>query len=283
MSFAWSSDCAGDFGNPSAPSSVFTLAAGSTASTCTFDVVVSSPSKTGSDGQSKRLNTTGKLTVRVGVSSAASVGGPVIDFASQSLGAVEGGGVITFYVKAHEDNSNASLLSYAWNASGGTLGSPVQAADLSLSQVAWIAPTVMVGSESISVTITDSQGAATSVTFTVLSGCACRGNGPGGPVTVDCGQSACGQDFMMYSCSATGWSPTGASCGSDGGLADSGVCECIGTGPGNVPVTAPCGEEACGSDYLMYACSATGWSGTGVSCGIDGSTSDSIDGGVADS
>jgi hypothetical protein len=44
-------------------------------------------------------------------------------------------------------------------------------------------------------------------------------------------------------------------------------CECQGTGPGNLPVTAACGEIACGSDYMLYACADSGWSWTGQSCG----------------
>jgi hypothetical protein len=94
--------------------------------------------------------------------------------------------------------------------------------------------------------------------------CECNGTGPGGvPVTASCGQSACGSDYMTYSCSASGWSGTGQSCGSS---PDSGVCECHGTGPGGVPVTAACGQSACGSDYMTYSCSATGWSATGTPC-----------------
>ncbi|MBN1605641.1 MAG: hypothetical protein JW940_03370, partial [Polyangiaceae bacterium] len=43
-------------------------------------------------------------------------------------------------------------------------------------------------------------------------------------------------------------------------------CECVGTGPNGVPVTASCGESACGSDYMTYSCSASGWSWTGQPC-----------------
>jgi len=44
-------------------------------------------------------------------------------------------------------------------------------------------------------------------------------------VTVSCGQSACGSDYQMYACSASGWTLTGPPCG---GL-DAGACECNGT------------------------------------------------------
>jgi glucuronoarabinoxylan endo-1,4-beta-xylanase len=95
--------------------------------------------------------------------------------------------------------------------------------------------------------------------------CTCTGTGPGGaPVTVDCEQSACGSDYQTWACSASGWAGTGVSCSGNG---DAGTnCQCQGTGPGGVPVTADCGQSACGSNYYTYACSASGWSWTGTSC-----------------
>jgi hypothetical protein len=41
--------------------------------------------------------------------------------------------------------------------------------------------------------------------------CQCTGTGPDGSVTVGCGESACGSDGIMYACSETGWTPSGAS------------------------------------------------------------------------
>jgi hypothetical protein len=97
------------------------------------------------------------------------------------------------------------------------------------------------------------------------AGCACSGTGPGGvPLAVDCGHSACGSDYVTYSCSASGWSWTGQVCGGNG---DAGAgCVCSGTGPGGVPLTVDCGHSACGSDYVTYSCSASGWSWTGQVC-----------------
>jgi hypothetical protein len=95
--------------------------------------------------------------------------------------------------------------------------------------------------------------------------CQCTGTGPGGvPVTVNCGQSACGSNYITYACSSGGWSDTGLACTGNG---DAGVCQCSGTGPGGVPVTVNCGQSACGSNYISYACSADGWSWTGLACG----------------
>ena len=104
--------------------------------------------------------------------------------------------------------------------------------------------------------------------------CACLGTGPGdAPVSADCGQSACGSDYMSYSCNAAGWSWTGQGCTS--GAADAGACACLGTGPGDVPVSADCGQSACGSDYMTYSCGSAGWLWTGQGC-----TSGAVDAGA---
>jgi hypothetical protein len=95
------------------------------------------------------------------------------------------------------------------------------------------------------------------------AGCQCSGTGPSGPVTVSCGQSACGSDLIVYSCDTAGWTYTGQACSGNG---DAGICQCSGSGPGGFPITVNCGQSACGSDFTTYSCSATGWLGTGQSC-----------------
>lgn len=92
--------------------------------------------------------------------------------------------------------------------------------------------------------------------------CECTGVGSGGPITVECGESACGTDRKMYACSSSGWVGPGEDC----------PCTCAGTGPGGVPVTVSCGESTCGSDNLMYTCSESGWLGPNGACGTDGGT-----------
>jgi hypothetical protein len=104
------------------------------------------------------------------------------------------------------------------------------------------------------------------------SGCQCSGSGPGGvPISVSCGQSACGSDYTTYACGASGWAWTGQSCtaADDAGAgagAEAGSCQCSGTGPGGAPVTVNCGQSACGSNHFTYSCSASGWSGPGSGC-----------------
>ena len=108
-------------------------------------------------------------------------------------------------------------------------------------------------------------GGAATVTTQSPPGCQCNGTGPNGPVTASCGQSACGSNFLTYSCSAAGWALTGQAC-SGNNDASSGPCQCTGTGPGNTPVTVNCGQSACGSNFVTYSCGSDGWSLTGQAC-----------------
>ena len=95
--------------------------------------------------------------------------------------------------------------------------------------------------------------------------CQCSGSGPGNvPITIGCGQSTCGADYMIYSCAASGFTLTSQSCTVPPAPRP---CTCTGKGPSNVAVTVACGEATCGSDYNIYACSASGWAPTGQSCG----------------
>jgi hypothetical protein len=43
--------------------------------------------------------------------------------------------------------------------------------------------------------------------------CECTGTGPGGvSATVTCGETACGDNYKVWSCNAGEWYPTGQSC-----------------------------------------------------------------------
>jgi hypothetical protein len=97
---------------------------------------------------------------------------------------------------------------------------------------------------------------------TLTTSCACTGQGREGPVTVACGQSACGSDSNMHRCSDAGWSLSPEACPP---RQPTGPCLCTGNGISG-PVAVSCGETACGSDSLRYACSDTGWTWTGESC-----------------
>jgi hypothetical protein len=105
------------------------------------------------------------------------------------------------------------------------------------------------------------------------AGCTCSGTGIDGPVTVDCGETACGTDDNTYACSAGGWSFGSSGCPSvDAGAPDA-PCTCSGTGASG-PVTVDCGGTACGTDYDTYACKASGWSFSSAGCAsVDAGTS----------
>jgi hypothetical protein len=168
------------------------------------------------------------LTINVGLPSVGpTLGLPVIDVAMQSIDVVQASGTITFSVIGHESGAVAALSSYAWAATAGTLGTPVNAADLSASHVVWTAPPQMTGAMRIVVTLTDDHGATTTSTFVV---CECAGEGPVGISAIAaCGRSACGQDNILYSCSESGWFKSGQSCAPiDAGVCDADVTDSAG-------------------------------------------------------
>ncbi len=226
MTFAWTTDCAGAFDNAAAQSPVFTL--GAAASTCTFSVVVSNPVKTGSDGVAVPASTVGHLTINVGTSEPApALGGITIDLTSQSMESINGGQTVTLFVRAREGNAGATLTSYVWSAANGTLGAQSDAADMSSSQVVWTAPAAMAASESITVTVKDSQGATASTTFMVRSASnPCAGAGTDGaacsdgdPCTVgDACQAGVCQPGTPKTCVAADACHTAGTCDSATGL-----------------------------------------------------------------
>jgi hypothetical protein len=256
--YAWTSSCAsGSFSVATAQATTFTLPSGATDTSC--DIIVAA-----NDGRGG--STTGQLTLSVG--KPLIIAPPFITDRVQSGPVVDAGGSANFSVEASD--SQGSALSFLWVAAAGVLSNQVDGAGTS--QVIWTAPTTPSASFTISVIVSNATGASVQSDFTVSTAsgadggiCECTGIGPSGvPVTAACGQSACGSDYMTYSCSASGWSGPGESCG---GSTDGGICECTGAGPGNVPVTVSCGQSTCGSDYMTYSCSASGWSGSGESCG----------------
>jgi hypothetical protein len=259
LAYAWTSSCAsGSFSSPANQAVSFTLPSGATDTSCDLIVAVS-------DGRGG--STTGQLTLPVG--KPLIIMPPITTAKVQSVPVVDVSGSVNFAVEAYDPEGTA--LTFLWVSAVGVLSNQVDEAGSS--QVVWTAPATANATFTVSVIVSNANGASVQSDFTVVSGpefpadggvCECAGTGPGAvPVTVPCGQSACGSDYLTYSCSASGWSAPGLSCGEP----DGGVCECAGTGPGAVPVTVPCGQSACGSDYLTYSCSASGWSAPGQSCG----------------
>ena len=252
LTYAWTSNCLdGGFASVAGAFTSFVLPVGADDTSCDLVVTVS-------DGRGG--STTGQTTLPVGKPTA--IEAPTITGSVQSLAEVEAGGNVNFSVDATDPQSGA--LTFRWLSAKGVISNQVDGAGTS--QIIWTAPTIVAATFTVSVIVTDAAGASTQFDFFVAGACKCIGNSPGNlPVTVSCGQSACGSDYQMYACSASGWTLTGPPCG---GL-DAGACECNGTGPGGAPVTVACGQAACGSDYQMYSCSVSGWTITSAPCGLD--------------
>jgi hypothetical protein len=61
--------------------------------------------------------------------------------------------------------------------------------------------------------VTRAPAAPDSAPAVICGDCTCTGNNyGGGPVTINCGESACGSDGRVYSCSVTGWNGVGTVC-----------------------------------------------------------------------
>jgi hypothetical protein len=169
VTYAWTvSGCTGSFDDSTKQSPLFTLTQTPAPASCTFGVTVSGPTRTSTNGTPQTLSTSGSLTVNVGTTQViAGIGGVVIDLTSQSQETANGGDVVTLFVQAHETNPVANLASYTWTPSNGSVtGTQIDGAGESTSQVKWTAPAVMGPSETVTLLLTDSQGATASYVFT---------------------------------------------------------------------------------------------------------------------
>jgi hypothetical protein len=267
LTYAWSTPCPGSFTTPSSATTGFTLSISAQNTSCDFQMVVTDGNFP--DGKPKGGVITNHITLAVQpiVVKVA----PVITLGYQTGNSVAAGTVVGMAVAATDPAGGS--LTYAWSATFGPAPAVTSAAALGLDPSQWTAaatfssPTMPPAGTQVIITVTatsSTTGQSASHKFTLTSVCQCNGNGPGDvPVTVACGQSACGSDYQMYSCSASGFTLTGPACGGP----DAGACQCSGMGPGNVPVTVACGQSACGSDSQMYSCSASGFTATGQPCG----------------
>jgi N-acetylneuraminic acid mutarotase len=84
---------------------------------------------------------------------------PVIDSVISSSTSVQTGGSLSLTATVHDPNAGDTLTP-AWTGTGGTFSAPTAAA------TSWTAPAT-VGVQTLTLTVTDSQGAATSVSLTV--------------------------------------------------------------------------------------------------------------------
>ncbi len=84
---------------------------------------------------------------------------PLIDSVVASTTSVQTGGTLTLTATAHDPNTG-DTLTYAWTGTGGTFSAPTAAS------TSWTAP-ASTGAQTLTFTVTDSQGAAVSVSLAV--------------------------------------------------------------------------------------------------------------------
>jgi hypothetical protein len=179
LAYAWTSACTGSFNNAAAQNPVFTIAGPIGSPSCALTVTVT-------DGRGG--TNTGTVTLQTGPGAPIQIA-PQVDNTFQSSPVARPGDVLTFKVKAH-DPQNGSLT-YAWAASGGTLGTVTNTAGQS--QVTWTAPAACQATPfTLTVTITDTVGLSTQQKFTVTPDLATDPN--------NCG--SCGHGCGGFSCSA---------------------------------------------------------------------------------
>ncbi len=151
LTYAWTSTCvSGVFGAANASATTFTLPASDTDTSCEFDVAVS-------DGRGGA--TSGQTILPVGKPPLLEA--PVITASLQSADTVHAGTTATFVVAATDPQ--ASALTFAWLASGGTLSG--QSDTAGGSQVTWTAPASGATSFTVSATVTDASGLSTQLDF----------------------------------------------------------------------------------------------------------------------
>jgi hypothetical protein len=151
LSYAWSSTCPGAFSDSSAAPN-FKLDATATSASCGISVVVSDNHGASSEG-----------TVIVPVGSPAFDVGPAIDTTEQSAPSADLGESVTLSASATDPEGNP--LTFAWSATGGSLGTQTDTAGTS--RVVWTAPQTWAASWTITVVVTDRAGNSASEVFTV--------------------------------------------------------------------------------------------------------------------
>jgi hypothetical protein len=230
--YAWtSSDCGTEnFADATVQSPIFNLPSTSTATTCTFAVVVSGPAKTDSNGVvHASLTTAGSITVNVGSTSgvATGTGAPVIDLTSQSVETAKAGETATLLVKAHAQGT-ATIASYSWSLPAGSVSSlsgQSDAADASSSTITFTGGSPMPPTTLVTVVVTDSNGSTASSSFTIISGDnPCAGAGSDGVACDDGDACTTGDHCSAGACVATPVVCTALDQCHDVGTCSAGVC-----------------------------------------------------------
>ncbi|KFA88386.1 hypothetical protein Q664_41535 [Archangium violaceum Cb vi76] len=159
LTYAWTTDCQGSFSDVHVPSPTFTLSAVNGPS-CTLTLSVS-------DGRGG--TNTGAMTIQTGPASANFA--PQITSFYQASPQAAGGESLLLSVAAHDPEGGA--LTYAWSATVGGLSGQTDSS--TNSSIRWKAPDCFADT-TVTVTITDTQGATTSRVFAIASLSACAGS-----------------------------------------------------------------------------------------------------------
>ncbi|MFE8599570.1 PKD domain-containing protein [Archangium violaceum] len=159
LTYAWSTDCQGSFSDARATSPSFTLSAVNGPS-CTLTLSVS-------DGRGG--TNTGSITIQTGPASANFA--PQINSFYQASPKAAGGESLLLSVAAQDPEGGA--LTYTWSATAGTLSGQINSG--TNSSIRWKAPDCFADA-TVTVTITDAQGATTSRVFAIASLSACAGS-----------------------------------------------------------------------------------------------------------
>ncbi|HEX8822883.1 MAG TPA: thrombospondin type-1 domain-containing protein [Archangium sp.] len=231
ITYGWADGgCGGSFSNVSIKSPVWTAPATAPANgVCRVTVTVT---------DNRQGSTTGQLGINVGTPSVPN-GVPVIAGTFQSSQSVLAGETVNLALSAYDPEGGA--ITFAWSASGGTVGKPVSNA--SQSEVVWTAP-ASGGAFTISAMVKDGNGQQTLQNFTIDVISYAWTNGSWGACSTACGT---GTQTRTVSCRR-----------SDGvTMADS---FCTGTRPAT--------SQSCTGDSCTTYTWATGsWSSCSNDCG----------------
>ncbi|WP_147447134.1 Ig-like domain-containing protein [Corallococcus sp. CA054B] len=162
LSYQWTASCAGTWTNGTSASASFTPSAQPSGGTCTLTVVASD----GRGGQRQ-----GSLGIYVGPGTSGRFPPEVVE-SFQSVATVPAaGGTVIFRVTAKDPQG--SVLTFAWTASTGTLGTTTSTA--STSEVLWTAPSCVPSgaTASVTATVTNALGLSTRFAFALQGGATC--------------------------------------------------------------------------------------------------------------
>ncbi|GBF40483.1 FG-GAP repeat protein [Leptospira johnsonii] len=154
ISYSWSSSCAGSFDDANAQNPVFTASSSASLGPCTLSVSLSD----GNGGSNL-----GYFTIQISQTQTVNLAPQILSSFQTGL-ALDPSGTMVFRVTATDPENTP--VSFAWNSSSGTVGTPTNTinGNLTTSEIVWTAPTC--GSNlQVSVTVTDGDGNSVNLNY----------------------------------------------------------------------------------------------------------------------